>query len=266
MLKQRPLLVFFPVAFLLSWYPFILGKTHLVRTSGGINPLGPMVAAIIVAGIYYRARGVKVLLGRYVHLRIGWSNYAFAILLPVAVVAVDAGLNILLGARRPAADQIPTSSGLLPRFVFMFLFVGLGEETGWRGFALPELQKRYSPLVASLVLGVIWAAWHIPLIGVEFRGPVIPAFLLSVMSGSVACAWLFNRSGGGLLPLPLFHAMVNTVGAGYVFSMFQGADALRMWWIHSVVWALAAAVLVFLSPLMTQRPLMSNAESQRSPG
>ena len=257
--------MFFPVAFKLSWYPFILDKTHLVRTSGGINPLGPMVAAVIVAGIYYRGRGVKKLLGRYLHWRIGWSNYAFAFLLPVSVVAVEAALNILLGAKRPATAQIASWPELLPRFVFMFLFVGLGEETGWRGFALPELQKRYSPVAASLILGVIWAAWHIPLIGVEFQGPVIPAFLLSVMSGSVVSAWLFNRSGGGLLPLPLFHATVDTVGGGYIFSMFQGADVLRLWWIDAVVWALAAVILVFLSPQMTEKPLLTNSESQHSP-
>lgn len=263
--KRRPLLLFFPLAFLLSWYPFILDKTHLVRTSGGINPLGPMVAAVIVAGIYYRARGVKELLRRYLRWRIGWSNYAFAILMPVAVVAVEAALNILLGAKRPAAAQIAAWPELLPRFVFIFLFIGVGEETGWRGFALPELQKRYSPLMASLILGVIWAAWHIPLIGVEFKGPVIPAFLLSVMSASVVTAWLFNRSGGGLLALPLFHAMVDTVGGGYIFSMFQGADVLRLWWIDAVIWALAAVILVFRSPQMTERPLFTDSERPTLP-
>ena len=257
MCKQRPLFAFFPLAFLLSWYPFILDKTHLVRTSGGINPLGPMVAAVIVAGIYFRAPGVKELLGRYLRWRIGCLSYAFAILMPVAVAVVEAALNILLGAKRPAAAQIAIWHELLPRFLFMFLFVGLGEETGWRGFALPELQKRHSPLMASLILGVIWAAWHIPLIGVEFKGPVIPAFLVSVMSASVVTAWLFNRSRGGLLPLPLFHAMVDTVGGGYIFPMFQGADVLRLWWIDAVIWALAAVILVFLSP-----PLSSNSETQ----
>jgi membrane protease YdiL (CAAX protease family) len=90
---------------------------------------------------------------------------------------------------------------MLPRFVFVFLFVGLGEETGWRGFALPELQKRFSPLIASLVVGVFWAAWHIPLMGVEFKADVVPAFLLSILAGSVVMAWLFNRANGGLLPL-----------------------------------------------------------------
>jgi hypothetical protein len=59
--------------------------------------------------------------------------------------------------------------------------------------------------------------------------------------------------------------MVDTVGGGYIFSMFQGADVLRLWWIDAVLWALTAAVLVFLSPQMTQRPSLTNSESQYSP-
>jgi membrane protease YdiL (CAAX protease family) len=142
MVKQRPLIAFFPLAFLLSWYPFILGKTHLVHTSGGINPLGPAVAALIAAGAYYRTQGIKELLGRYLPWRGGWSNYIFATMLPVLIVAIAAVLNILLGATRPHGAQMGAWREMVPRFVFIFLFVGLGEETGWRGFALPELQKR----------------------------------------------------------------------------------------------------------------------------
>ncbi len=66
------------------------------------------------------------------------------------------------------------------------------------------------------------------------------------------------------MPLPLFHAMVNTVGAGYVFSMFQGADVLRLWWIDAIIWAFAAVILVFLSPQMTEKPLSTNSENRRS--
>ena len=69
MVERRVLILFFPMAFLLSWYPYILGKTHLVKTSGGINPLGPMVAALIVAAIFYGKAGVKELLGRYARWR-----------------------------------------------------------------------------------------------------------------------------------------------------------------------------------------------------
>jgi len=75
---------------------------------------------------------------------------------------------------------------------------------------------------------MIWATWHIPLIGIEFRGQIIPAFLLGIMSASVLGTWLFNRSEGSLLPLALFHAAVNTTGAGYVFRMFTGSDLTRL--------------------------------------
>lgn len=250
----RSVLVFFPLAFLLSWYPYLLGKTHLVHTSGGINPLGPAVAALISAGIFYRWGGIKELLARFLPWRAHWSNYAIAVVLPMLLVALAAAINLLLGAQRSFTSQVSAWPDLLPRFVFVFLFVGLGEETGWRGFVLPELQKSYSPLVASLVIAVFWAAWHIPLIGVEFKGAVIPAFLLSVVAGSVVLAWLFNRANGGLLPIPVLHATVNAIGAGYVFPMFAGDDNIRLWWIYALLWVIAAVALALRSPMMSRKP------------
>jgi len=246
-------MVFFPLAFLLSWYPYLLGKTRLVHTSGGINPLGPAVAALIVAGVFYRAPGLKELLGRYLPWRASWSNYALAIVLPVLLITVSALITLLLGAAQPSLPQSSSWTDMLPRFVFTFLFVGLGEETGWRGFALPELEKRFSLLTAGLILGLFWAAWHIPLMGVEFKGMVIPAFLLSILSGSVVLAWLLDRASGGLLPIPLLHATVNTVGAGFVFPMFTGADNTRLWWVYSFAWLIAAVIVVLASPRMRQR-------------
>src|SRR5215469_945734 len=121
--------LFFFLAFLFSWYPYLLGKTHVVRTSGGINPLGPGVAALIVAGIVYRWRGIKELLSRYLPWRAHWSNYAIALILPVLLVVLAAAINMLLGAHRVDLTQVSPWADLLPRFVFVFLFVGLGEET-----------------------------------------------------------------------------------------------------------------------------------------
>ena len=225
-----------------------------VNISGGINPLGPAVAALIVASGFYGWHGIRELLARYLPWHAGWSDYLIAILLPVLLVMVAAMVNLLLGAPHPTTAQLQSWSDLVPRFVFIFLFVGLGEETGWRGFALPELQKRYSPFAASLVVGVFWAAWHIPLMGVEFKADVIAPFLLSVLAGSVVMAWLFNRTNGGLLPLPLMHATVNTIGAGYVFPMFVGSANTRLWWIDSLLWVIVAVALVRTSPKMTQEP------------
>ena len=259
MAELRALILFFPLAFLLSWYPYILGKTHLVKTSGGINPLGPMVAALIVASICYGKTGVKELLGRYTRWRIGWGPLTLALLLPVVIPFVAAAVNIAAGAARPVVSQLAGWPELIPKFIFILLFIGVGEETGWRGFALPELQKRLSPVVASLVLGAIWAAWHIPLFGVEFVPAVVPWFVLSVLAGAVMATWLFNAARGSLLPLPLFHAMVNTIGAGFVFPMFKGADVIRLWWVYAGLWALAAAGFVVFSRQMKSRPKLAAA-------
>jgi uncharacterized protein len=254
MVERRALTLFFPVAFLLSWYPYILGKTHLVKTSGGINPLGPMVAALIVAAICYGKAGVKELLGRYARWRIGWGPLTLALLFPTVITLLAAAVNIAAGAARPMVTQLAAWPELIPKFIFILLFIGLGEETGWRGFALPELQKHLSPLVASLVLGAIWAAWHIPLFGVEFAPAVVPCFVLSVFAGAVMATWLFNAAHGSLLPLPLFHAVVNTVGAGFVFPMFKDADVIRLWWIYAGLWALAAVGFAVFSKDMKARP------------
>ena len=93
---------------------------------------------------------------------------------------------------------------------------GLGEEVGWRGFALPRLQARHSALVATLLLTVGWAVWHIPLFlyrpgytGLGIAG--VAGWLFSLVTGAVLLTWLYNSSRGSLLVVALFHATVDVV-------------------------------------------------------
>jgi membrane protease YdiL (CAAX protease family) len=133
------------------------------------------------------------------------------------------------------------------RFLFILLFIGLGEEPGWRGFALPELQTKYSPLIASLILAPLWALWHLPLIGNEFPWPIVPAFLLSIFGGTFVQTWLFNRTKGSVLLAMLFHATVNTVGAGLIFPLFSGGALVVLWWIYGAVWLCAGLGALLIS-------------------
>jgi uncharacterized protein len=251
----KRLTVFIPLAFVLSWYSFVLFHLGVPRATGGINPLGPALAALITAWAFDGGPGVKELLGRYLRWRVGWFSYGFALLIPLVLSVSAAAINLLLGAHAPGRAQLAAWPQIIPAFVFILLFIGLGEETGWRGYALPQLQRRYSPLVASLVLGVIWAVWHIPLMGGEFQPPVIPFFVASVLAGSVVSAWLFNRAKGSLLPLPIFHATVNSVGAGYIFPMFNGRDLTRLWWVYVALWTIVALGLALSSSVMRRRPI-----------
>ena len=234
--------IFFVLAFALSWYPWLLGMLGVPNASG-INPLGVFAAALIVAGICDGWGGIKALLARLVRWRVGWAWLAAAIGIPVAVVALACTLNVAFGAAMPTPAQWAQWPDIVDKFIFAFIFVGLGEEPGWRGFALPALYRYRSPLAASLLLGAVWAVWHAPLMGSEFAWNTVPCFLISVFAGSVVLAWLFNGSRESVLLCMLMHATVNSVGAGYAFHFFAGADALRLWWIYAAVWA-GIAVLI----------------------
>jgi membrane protease YdiL (CAAX protease family) len=119
---------------------------------------------------------------------------------------------------------------------FILLFIALGEEPGWRGFALPHLQIKYSPLLASLILAPVWALWHLPLIGNEFPLPIVGPFLLSLFGGTFTLTWVFNGTKGSVLLPMLFHATINSVGAGLIFPLFSGAALVALWWIYGFVW------------------------------
>jgi len=242
-IASHDLFVFFVLAFVFSWYPWVIA---LVRGAvSGPNPLGPLIAALIVTGLAEGRPGLRGLLGRIVRARIGLSSYAVIFGLPILLCALAVG--IMAASGRPVS--LPTAAAwreLPERFIFIFLFIGLGEEPGWRGFALPRLQKQHPPLVASLILAPIWALWHLPLMGSEFRLPIIPAFLISLVGGTLIQTWLFNRSKGSVFGQMLFHAMVNTVGAGLIFPLFKGPSFVLFWYVYSLLW-LAVGLVVTLS-------------------
>ncbi|PYJ87033.1 MAG: hypothetical protein DME70_07210, partial [Verrucomicrobia bacterium] len=230
---RNDLASFFVLAFLFSWYPWIIA---LVRgTASGPNPLGPLIAALIVTGLADGRSGMRTLLGRMVRARIGFSSYAIIFGLPILLCGAAMAIMAVFG--QPIALPTAAAARELPeRFIFILLFIGLGEEPGWRGFALPRLQKTHSPLVASLILAPIWALWHLPLMGNEFPVAIIPAFLISLLGGTLIQTWLFNRSKGSVFAQMLFHATVNTVGAGLLFPLMKGSALVSFWYVYALLW------------------------------
>ena len=228
---RHRLSAFFCLAYLLSWYPWIIALAR--GKSTGPNPFGPFVAAIIITALAGGKQELKALFGRLVRGRVGWRWYAIVFTLPIILCVFAAAITFLLtGSHRPADKwrELPE------RFVFIFLFIGLGEEPGWRGFALPHLQKKYSPVIASLVLAPVWALWHLPLFGNEFPWPIVPPFILSVFGATLLLTWIFNNTNGSVLLPMLCHATVNTVGAGLIFPLFAGETLILLWWIYGFIW------------------------------
>jgi uncharacterized protein len=252
-MKRHPLIWFFALTYLLSWYGWVL---HLagVTKGGGLNPLGPLVAALIVTAVTERWAGVKRLLAAIVRWRVSIGWYAIAFLLPIAIASLAAGIVWLLGAPGPSATQLAAWREIPDRFIFVFLFIGLGEEPGWRGFLLPRLQERRTALKASLLLWVAWAIWHAPLFGTEFTPARIPPWLLGLCAGSVVHTWLFNRTRGSVLLQMIMHSSLNAFSAGYIFAMFGGADQTRLYWMFAALWvATAGIVLAIDGPQLGRR-------------
>ncbi len=199
---------------------------------------------MIVLAITDGRRGVSELLRRMFQWRVHASWYAVALLLPITMSTAAAGLNILLGARPPSSQQLGTWPALAGTFALLLLVPGIGgawEEPGWRGYLTPQLQGRHTGLTASLIVGVLWASWHVPL----FVNGIVPwSDALTIIPIAIVFAWLFNASGGSVLILMLCHAMNNTMG--WWRTMFLGADTTREDFVLLGLWCLVAVVVTAL--------------------
>jgi len=245
-IQSRPLWFFFPLAFLLSWYTWYL-RLFGVHTSGGMNPLGVLLAGLIMSGVCGGRRGIRTFLGRIVRVRVAPRWYLVAVLLPLGVVGLAAALNLLFGARFSPDARAPAWGAIGGGFLVQFLFVALGEEPGWRGFALVELQKRLTAIPATLLLGAVWALWHLPLMGTAVPWDLVPAFVIGVFTASFALSWMFNSTDGAVLPCMLLHATVNSIAVGAIFPLFSGAALHQLWWLDTLIWVIAAVIIVWRS-------------------
>jgi membrane protease YdiL (CAAX protease family) len=245
--RRRPLIVFFVLAYAFSWWPWPLYALGLSPSS--IIGFGPFLGALVVLALTSGKAGVLGLLKRMVRWRVRPVWYAVALLLPVGVPLVATVLNVLLGAQAPSSVELGAWPNLIPTFFLLLLIPGIGgawEEPGWRGYATPKLQASRSALPASLILGVVWAFWHLPLM---VTGVIPWSDIAYVTVQSVVYAWLFNNTGGSVLLVMLFHTMNNVISGGFFHAMFSGAEWVMMGWLLVALWsAVAIAVVVATGP------------------
>ena len=247
-IKRRPLTSFFVLACLLSWWAWPLYALDLAPTP--IVGFGPFLAALVVLGVTHGKAGIVDLLRRIVHWRVGPKWYAVALLLPVAVTLAAAALNIfVLGAQRTSsAADLGGASSFLPMFFLGLLVPGLAgtwEEPGFRGYALPRLQIRHSALLASLIVGLPWAFWHLPFV-VTGEDIWFDALLFPI-EWAIVYTWLFNNAQGSVLIVMLFHNMNNAFSSGFVGQMFSGTDSVNQAWLRLALWAAVAATVVIVN-------------------
>ncbi len=234
LLRRQPLVSFFVIAFAWTWAFVIVFlilfplPDIMVRTTPG--DFGPLIAAIVMSGVVAGRAGVKQLLKRIVQWRVGLVWYAFALIgMPLLYIASIAAVPGALASFK--APELSTVL-LYPVFYVVLLAIGgpLTEEPGWRGFALARLQQRWGPLVGTVILGLMWAAWHLPNYfrpdwaavngGLSFTG--IAAFAIVAVSMSMIITWAFNHTGGSILIAILIHASLN-FSQGLTGDLFPAA-------------------------------------------
>lgn len=236
LMQKRPLFFFFLIAYAFSW---ILSVPAVFSAWGVLPPavfavfftiksFGPFVAAYVMVGVVEGSEGVRRLRRSLRQVRAGWQWYAFILLGIPALLLL--GIAVLPGA-------LASFKGIPPYFLvsyavtFIIIFFGggpLGEEPGWRGFALPRMQPRFGPLRGTLLLGVLWVFWHLPdfLTVAQRGGPGanvvallavnFPIFFVMVMAMAVIFTWVFNHTRGSVFIAILLHTSINAFGTALV--------------------------------------------------
>lgn len=240
LLSRHPLTSFFVLAYALTWLawsPWYLsedGVGLLPYDGEGISDylntialiLGPTLSAFIMTGATEGRDGVRRLLRRIVLWRVGIGWYLF-VLVGIPAIMVLSTL-VLPGALASfQASAVPSTLLLYVVAGPIFLFAGgpVFEEIGWRGFALPRLQRLYGPLVGTLILGALWGLWHLPLFLIPswdtpHDSPLdVGLFVIWAVSTTVLFTWVFNNTKGSVLLAILVHGSINSAAAS-VYGLF----------------------------------------------
>jgi membrane protease YdiL (CAAX protease family) len=223
-IRRHSLVIGIALMFLFTW------PLHL--SGSGVLPIrfpwpmyrfagfGFAAASILMTGVTLGPRAVITLLKRFLIWRVGWRWYASLLIIPgtyLTAIALHAAWNGIT-PDFTATTAYGLAFGSWPRLiafvpvVFLADVLGNGEEIGWRGYALPRLQSRYAALFSGLVMGLIWALWHLALYITRMNPIWFAWYIVGVVAKSVLITWAYNGTRGSLLIATLYHATWNTSG------------------------------------------------------
>lgn len=224
--ENRNLILYFFIAFVFSWVfwvPQALISLNMLSVPSFLadflfspfNPaaFGPLISAFSLTYLNERKEGVKRLLKRGVNYKFGKKWYLPTFFLFPAITGGALLLAVLSGEALPELSVLLNPLLIAVGFVYIFFLGGpFQEEWGWRGYALDRLQARWNAIISSLILGIIWGTWHLPLFFIE--GTIqsqtpIWGFMLLIICGTILFTWLYNNTGCSIFAVMLFHTMNN---------------------------------------------------------
>jgi membrane protease YdiL (CAAX protease family) len=254
----------FWTAFLVAW---VVSALVFLANNTFINhaPLNPVMVvftltsvlpvAVVISMAYSRLPAVKSCLASLVRLRGVWGWSLLALFLTPVLVLLSILISSLLGRQPIATHHFPETGLVLIGLVVviflyqLFFFNATGEETGWRGFALPRMQSRMSPLMACLIMNVFWVLWHAFLWKAEERPVYSPGFWMQMylqdLPATLMITWLYNRSQGSILVAGIAHATANTV-----FAFLPNLD----WTVFTSTVGVAVLVMILADRMWKRLP------------
>lgn len=294
-LEKYQLPLFFFLAYLITWslqIPAYFGAHRLGEKlsneanffhfanlfNGSLNPsftiffllftfsFGPTLAGILVTAYFKGQAGLKDLFGRCLKIKIPWRWVVIIVAIPVALNLASLLIGSVMGGFQPVQYSFLVPLGLvLPFLLYLIIFTGLAEELGWRGYALPELQKRYSAEKASWILGIGWGLWHLPanLLGPYLNGnlalgPTISILLgltLGIVGWTIVVTWVYNNTQS-LFWVIILHGFGNALQS-YLILSSNNQPAQFLFGI--LPWALA----ILLLKRYGSQTLMLNSQQTR---
>ncbi len=226
------MLSFFILAYAITWAiaaPLLLAGRGLIdaRPPEWLEPLaafGPFIAAMLIAHVLKGREGPAAILGSLIRWRVGPAWFVFALGSPVLILGAGLLIVGLTGGQvidpgRSRLAEVVSAAGLFDLIVIGAIVQALGEEPGWRGFALPRLRERFGPLVATLALFPVWLCWHLPffLSRPAFGLAQWLGFSLGILSAAIWLTLIWDRTRSVLMCLG-WHAMVN-ISRGLALAM-----------------------------------------------
>lgn len=218
---------------------------------GSFGAFGPLVGAIFVTIVFDGFSGLISLLKKGITVRVNLKLWIIALFLFPILIGGSMLITMFFGSKYTFPSEV-TSVFIIPIVLVIIFFTGgpLQEEFGWRGVLLEELQKKLSPLISSLIVGIIWGIWHLPLFfvvgnGMYYAKPIW-GLLLSTTLISILFTWLYNKSNKNLLLMLVFHTMFNF--SHYMFPILQNDMANFIFWGFLIA---IIAVLLYRKQLST---------------
>jgi membrane protease YdiL (CAAX protease family) len=251
------LALYFALTFIISWGVLIPGLAVVPKERQILviipAAFGPMLAAVITIGMSRGRDGLRLWLGQVFNPRLpAWLYLAGAFVLPIGIGLLHYGLYGILGGKPDFSEALPWYLYLL-YLVPTALLTGGNEEPGWRGFALPALLERMPLAAATLVLGVIHALWHLPLMG--HYDTTFGWYLFNLLPLTAILNWFYLRSRRSVLPVMLLHAGVNVIGSFVpATSDVLGGLGTYMALRGAVYWIVAIVLLLTMKGRLGFRP------------